>query len=109
MARSVDREDRSYVFTCRSCSVESSRTYTVTVWGDEDGVEHDAFVRAGVPVPDPTKEPICSGCGSNRVTVLPLCHGHPVVPPEPASNISVRVAHTVPPRRQLTPRTRAFP
>ena len=73
--RNVEQEDRSYAFVCRSCSAEGSRDFAVTIWHDEDGVEHESYARSGVPVPDPTRDPICPSCGSNRVTVLFLCRG----------------------------------
>ena len=108
MARYVEQEDRSYAFVCRSCSAEGSRDFAVTIWRDEDGVEHESYARSGVPVPDPTRDPICPSCGSNRVTVLLLCRGHPVAA-EVRTEIAITIPRTIPPRMKVLPRTRAFP
>jgi len=115
MARNVEQEDRSYTFVCRSCSMDSSRSFAVTIWHDEDGVEHESYARSGVPVPDPTRDPICPSCGSNRMTVQLLCHGHPVAAEDRADLITVpraMPARSILPRSarpKVLPRTRAFP
>lgn len=115
MARNVEQEDRSYAFVCRACSLESSRNFAVTIWHDEDGVAHESYARSGVPVPDPTREPLCPRCGSNRMTVQLLCHGHPVTAEAQPELVTVPRAmptRSIPPRSSLPkvlPRTRAFP
>jgi hypothetical protein len=112
MARDIEQEVRSYSFRCRQCTSEWVRTYGVTIWLDEDGVEHEGFVGAGIPVPDPTTKPLCVSCGNNRVTVRRLRKGHPVDSPEragPEGVASLRAVPMLQQRKLLQPRTRAFP
>jgi hypothetical protein len=109
MTYNVEHEERSYSFTCRSCLSQWTRRYLVAEWADEDGVQREAFLREQVPVPNPTRGTVCPRCGSNRVTVLALVHGHPILasPPEPESQVTV--PRSIRPRPKLEPRTRAFP
>ena len=115
MARNVEQENRSYGFVCRACSLENARDFAVTIWHDEDGVDHESYARSGVPVPDPTRDPICPRCGSNRMTVQLLLHGHPVAAearPELITVPRTMPARTITPRSarpKVLPRTRAFP